>query len=114
MNMEDILLNEIIKIMNNIKDMQYDKLMKDGYLEVISKEEIIEEIQIYGGTVTGTDFMNYKKSLQFMNINNNNEYKVFLDFWIDEKRSDLTLICNIKLDANNNIIKSIIEEVHVL
>lgn len=114
MNIENILLNEIVKIIDRIKDMRYDELIKEGYLRTISKDAIIDEIKIYGGNITDTDITEFKKSFQYMKINNTNEYKVFLDFWIDDERSDLTLVCNIELDSNNNIINSVIEEVHVL
>ena len=114
MNIEDILLNEMVKIIDRIKDIRYDELIKAGYLRTISKDAIIDEIKMYGGNITGTDITQYKKSFQYMKINYTNEYKVFLDFWIDDERSDLTLVCNIELDFNNNIINSVIDEVHVL
>ena len=114
MNTEEILLNEMVSIINRIKDMRYDELLKEGYLETLTKDEIIAEINIYGGNITKTDIIQYKKSFQYIRINNTDEYKVFLDFWIDNERSDLTLVCNIELDSNNNIINSVIDEVHVL
>ena len=114
MNTEEILWNEMVSIINRIKDMRYDELLKEGYLETLTKDEIIEEINIYGGNITKTDIKEYKKSFQYMRVDNTDEYKVFLDFWIDNERSDLTLVCNIELDSNNNIINSVIDEVHVL
>jgi hypothetical protein len=114
MSLDEILLNEMIKIINKIKENQYDKLQEQGYLKHVSKDEIIEELKSYGGIITNVSNNDYKKSLQYMNIDNINKYKVFLDFWINNERSDLTLVCDILLDHNMNILKAAIEEIHVL
>jgi hypothetical protein len=37
-----------------------------------------------------------------------------IDFWIDHRQSDLTLLCQIQLDEKNNIIQSVIEDIHVM
>lgn len=114
MSLNEILLYEMIKIINSIKENQYDKLEEHGYLQHINKGEIIQELKTYGGTVTTPGYNDYKRALQYMNINNTNKYKVFLEFWINDERSDLTLVCDILLDEDMNIIESTIEEIHVL
>lgn len=114
MNLEKKLLDEMIKIINCIKENQYDTLEKDGYLMHLSKEEIAEELRVYGGEISATDYNDYEKSFQYMNIKDTNIYKAYLEFWIDNVQSDLTLICDIFVDQDMSIIKSTIEDVHVL
>lgn len=114
MNIEDVLLKEIINIMYLIKDRRYSELVKENHLTKETEERIVDEINLYGGEITSVDVTEYKRSFQYMRINNTNEYKVYLDFWIDNERSDLTLICDIELGLDNRIINSTIDEVHVL
>ena len=111
--MDELLFIETIKIVELIQQSKYTELEKKGYLEKINAVDIKNILDDYGGVINEVVENEYRKSFQYIKINNSDIYKTYVDFVIDGKRSDLTLICDIYV-CNNRMYKVIIDDVHVL
>ncbi len=113
-NYESVLFNEIASIMRDIVTGKIDELEKQGKLGPMTSEDILRELSGYGGQLTEASIDDYRTSFDYIGIDNTNRYMVYLDFWIDRVRSDLTLICEIGIDERGGIEFSYVEDIHVL
>jgi hypothetical protein len=114
MDCERILFNEIVGIMQSIVAGEMTRLEQQGKLETITSEGLLRGLSDYGGQLTEASVDDYFSSLNYIRIENTNRYMVYLDFWKDHVRSDLTLICEIGLNEFGGIESSQIENIHVL
>jgi hypothetical protein len=92
----------------------FETLETQGIFKRVSKETLQNELTSYGGLFSDASDENYISSFDYIEINSSNKYMCHIDFWIDHRQSDLTLLCQIQLDEKNNIIQSVIEDIHVL
>lgn len=111
--MDELLFIETIKIVDLIQQSKYMELEEKGHLEKINETILKNILDDYGGVINEVVENEYRKSFQYIKINNSDVYKTYVDFVIDGERSDLTLICDIYV-CNNSIYKVIIDDVHVL
>ncbi|KEH93782.1 DUF7668 domain-containing protein [Clostridium botulinum] len=114
MNIKKVLLHEIIQIINNIRESKYQELKKRGMLINITEDEIKKELDEYGGILTEATIDEYGEALDIIRIDDTNTYKVYMDFWINGIRSDLTIICDMTINDMGKIVNSCIEDIHVL
>ncbi|GAB6149187.1 DUF7668 domain-containing protein [Clostridium novyi] len=114
MNIKKVLLHEIIQIINNIRESKYQELKKRGMLINITEDEIKKELDEYGGILTEATIDEYGEALDIIRIDDTNTYKVYMDFWINGIRSDLTIICDMTINDMGKIVNSRIEDIHVL
>lgn len=102
------------KIIEEIVNGDFNKLLSDGVLGKLSEDDIRNELLDYGGVVTYPPDDSYDKFLQVTQIRDTEKYKAFYELWIDNERSDLTLICDI-ISTDGETVDSIeIDDVHVL
>lgn len=113
MSIEETLFNETFVIVSKIAASKYKELELEGKLKRISTENILDELTVCGGNIDFNE-KEYRDSFEYMQITNTNRFMTYLDLWIDDERSDLTLICEIELDETGNIRSSVIEDLHVL
>ncbi|KEH85356.1 DUF7668 domain-containing protein [Clostridium novyi] len=114
MNIKKVLLHEIIQIIDNIRESKYQELKKRGMLINITEDEIKKELDEYGGILTEATIDEYGEALDIIRIDDTNTYKVYMDFWINGIRSDLTIICDMTINDMGKIVNSCIEDIHVL
>lgn len=114
MNIKKVLLHEIIQIINNIRESKYEELKNKGMLINITENEIKKELDEYGGILTEATIDEYGEALDIIRIDDTNTYKVYMDFWINGIRSDLTIICDMTINDMGKIVNSRIEDIHVL
>ncbi len=110
--MDELLFIETIKIVNLIRQSNYEELKQKGYLEKINVADIQDILNNYGGIISEVVEKEYKGSFEYIRIKNSDVYKTYVDFVINGERSDLTLICDIYVC--NNIYKAIIDDIHAL
>ena len=102
------------KIILDIVKGDFDKLSSDGRIGKLSEDDIKNELLDYGGIVTIPTEDSYDRFLQVTQIRDTEKYKVFFELWIDNERSDLTLICDI-ISTNGETVDTIeIDDIHVL
>lgn len=111
--MDELLFIETIKVVDLIQRSKYLEMEEEGYLAKINEANLKNILDDYGGIIDEIVEIEYRKSFQYIKINNSDIYKTYVDFVIDGERSDLTLICDIYV-CNNSIYKVIIDDVHVL
>ncbi|WP_242845988.1 DUF7668 domain-containing protein [Clostridium novyi] len=80
----------------------------------ITEDEIKKELDEYGGILTEATIDEYGEALDIIRIDDTNTYKVYMDFWINGIRSDLTIICDMTINDMGKIVNSCIEDIHVL
>ena len=114
MSIEQKIIVILKKLVSDLVDENYNKIFEYGYNGELTEEEIKKAVSEYGGVLTiPSDNAYYTDSMNIIEIKKNTKYHIEFDLWIDNKRSDLTLICNV-ICENNNIRKLIIEDIHVL
>lgn len=102
------------KIIKYIVNGDYSKLLSDGLIGKLSEDDIRNELLDYGGVVSYPPEDSYDKYLQVTQIRDTEKYKAFYELWIDNERSDLTLICDI-ISIDGDVVDSIeIDDIHVL
>ena len=113
-NVELLLFVKTIEIIYYIATADYPKLEEGGYLKEVTKNDIVSAIEDYGGVVSLVD-ERYIGRFRFVRCKKKNTFITFADLIIDNKISDLTLICEMTISDNLNTIESaIIEDLHVL
>lgn len=111
-SIEKMLFEKTISISNCIANENYEQLIKDGCLIKFSKDDILFAIERYGGKVSVIDACKYDGRYDCFNCQNN-IYETELDLIIDNRVSDLTLICEIKIEKSR-VVYAIISDLHVL
>lgn len=109
---------EISKIVNQlIFDLvsgDYEKLINDGRIGRLNKDEIFEAINSYPGKITMPPLKAFD-DFDIYEVKNASKEKWTLDFdlWYDNERSDLTLGATIERTEAGNLNISI-DDIHVL
>lgn len=111
--MEELLFNTSLEVVKCIQEERYDVLEKRRYLEKISKEYIKNVLKDYGGILDDIKKEDYLKYFQYIKINNQDIFMTYLDLIINGERSDLTIICEIKINDCGDV-KVVIEDLHIL
>lgn len=106
-----IALNEIV---DDIVKGDFSKLSSDGRIGKLSEDDIKSELLNYGGVVTIPPEDSYDRFLQVTQIRDTETYKAFFELWIDNERSDLTLICDIVSTDGDTVDTIEIDDIHVL
>ena len=111
--MRDILFCASLKVAKCIQTGDFDMLNSMNCLKKVSQEYIVSVLSDYGGMLNTIIDEEYKKYFQYIQIKNQDVYMTYLDMIIDEERSDLTLVCEIKLDKDE-IVQINVEDIHVM
>lgn len=111
MNIEDKIVKELKKLIDDLVNKDYAKIAQDGRNGDMPEEVMEEIINDYGGMITYPPEDAYSKT-DICKIDNADEYSVIFDLWIDNKRSDLSLMCEAYIDDNE--VTLVIEDIHVL
>lgn len=111
MNIEDKIVEELKKLVTDLVNKDYAKIVQDSRNGEVPEEVMEEVINDYGGTLTYPPDDAFSKT-DICKIDNADEYSVILDLWINNKRSDLSLMC--EAHVNDGKVTLIIEDIHVL
>ena len=106
-----IALHEVVA---DIVKGDFCKLSSDGRIGKLSEDDIKHELLEYGGVATIPQEDSYDIFLQVTQIRDTEKYKAFFELWIDNERSDLTLICDIVSTDGETVDTIEIEDIHVL
>ncbi len=106
-----IALNEIVA---DIVKGDFSKLSSDGRIGKLSEDDIKNELLDSGGVATIPPEDSYDRFLQVTQIRDTEKYKAFFELWIDNERSDLTLICDIVSTDGDTVDTIEIDDIHVL
>lgn len=90
---------------------KFEEIERVGKSGPYSASELKELIDEYGGHLTlppDDDFVNINK----IKIQNEPEYVIEYELWIDNEKSDLTLSCTVREENNSASIS--IDNIHVL
>jgi hypothetical protein len=111
MNIEDRIVVELKKLIVDLINKDYAKIVSDGRNGEMP-EEVMEEIfNDYGGILTYPPEESFGK-IDICKVDNRDEYSVIFDLWIDDKRSDLSLMSDAIIDDGEVVL--VIEDIHVL
>lgn len=111
MNIENKIVEELKKLIVDLINKDYSKIVRDGRNGEMPEEVIEEIINDYGGTLTYPTEDAFVKT-DICKIDNVDKYSVIFDLWIDNKRSDLSLMCEAYIDGNE--VTLVLEDIHVL
>lgn len=113
-NVELLLFAKTIEIINCIAISDYTKPANEVYFNKITKNDIVSIIEDYGGNVSLVD-ESYVGRFRVVRCKKKNTFITFADLIIDNKISDLTLICEMSVSDNMDTVESAtIEDLHVL
>jgi hypothetical protein len=98
MNNSDI-QNIIRGIVTDLVEGNYQRVYENDYRKRLNAQEIKEGIEDYPGFITL--FPDSAFSLMRLYRNTNTNCDIDFPLWYDNERSDLTMVCNIKLINNN-------------
>lgn len=90
--------NVIRSIVADLIDKSYQKVHERDYGKRLTEHEIKEGIEDYPGIMT--NFPDSAFSLMRLYRNTDTNCDIDFPLWYDHKRSDLTMVCNIKLINN--------------
>lgn len=114
MLIEQKIINLLKKLVNDLVDKNYDKIFEEKCNGELTVEEIERALFEYGGKLTIPPAeAYYTDALNIIEIKKNIEYHIEFDLWVNNKKSDLSLICNAIFD-NSNIMQIIIKDINVL
>ncbi|WP_435791106.1 DUF7668 domain-containing protein [Clostridium sp.] len=71
------------------------------------------EFSVQDSYVLHTPTSEFEK-LDLLKRTHHPEYVLHFDLWINEEKSDLTLVCEIEVDEFNNIVRFEIDDIHVM
>ncbi|RCW41267.1 DUF7668 domain-containing protein [Paenibacillus prosopidis] len=110
MNRDNILA--VLKpLIHDLVSGNFELIEQSGRNGPYSSLELKELIDEYGGQLTSPpedDFIN----INVIEIENEPEYAVEYELWIDNTKSDLTLSCTVRTETDKETIS--IENIHVL
>lgn len=90
----------IIKgIIGHLVNGEYEKVLENDYKKIPSLKELKKAIEDYPGHMTVPPASAYNTIDTYKR--SENDYQVDFGLWYDNKRSDLTMICNIKMINND-------------
>ena len=110
--MDELLFDHSLNIVKLLKEKNYNKLQESGCIKNISINSINFILEDYGGEFSEIDEDEYKKFFRYIKVKDTECYVTYLDLIIDDRRSDLTLICEISVCGDD--IKIVIDDLHVL
>lgn len=114
MNNEQMVIDILKKLVCDLVNDNYQMIIDDGRNGELTEEEIKRAISEYGGKLTNPpDDAYYSRALNIIEIKENEKYHIEFDLWIDNERSDLSLICNVIFE-NGKVKHIIIKDIHVL
>lgn len=87
--------NVIKSIVTDFIDGNYQKVHERDYGKRLTEREVKEGIEDYPGIIT--DFPDSAFSLMRLYRNTDTNCDIDFPLWYDHKRSDLTMVCNVKL-----------------
>jgi hypothetical protein len=90
----------IRSIVADLIDENYQKVYERDYGKRLTQQEIKEGIEDYPGIIT--DFPDSAFSLMRLNRNTDTSCDIDFPLWYDHKRSDLTIVCSVKLIDNEH------------
>ena len=84
-----------ISIVLDLIDKNYQKLYENDYKKRLTAQEIKEGVEDYPGIITTFP----ESAFNLMRLYRNTDTNCDIDFplWYNNERSDLTMVCNIKL-----------------
>ena len=109
--LEEILFNESIKIVKFMYNNEFEKLNELGYCREMSMDILKNELYEYGGSIDEVDEEKYKKSFSYIKYENEDSYVTYLNLFIDQEESDLTLMTNVSFYEDK--IDVFIDDLHV-
>jgi hypothetical protein len=89
-----------------------ENLVTDGRSGELTKEQLMESILHYGGNFTSPPIETYEK-MDIYEVEQGKNFTVDYDLWVDGKKSDLTLQCDVDLQDWDKP-RIVITNIHVL
>jgi hypothetical protein len=111
---ESMIVEILKRLIFDLVNEDYNSIFDDGRNGKLTREEIIRALDEYGGKLTCPQNDAYlSDSLNIIEIKNNEIYHVEFELWIDNERSDLSLICKV-IFKGKDVMELTIEDIHVL
>lgn len=113
------ILNELIilckKVVISLVEGNYSYLGQEDALSRVSEEDIRSVLENYGGVLSILPDEAFKiNAFEVYKYDDNSGYKIDLDLWINNTRSDLTLQLDVKTDNHNKILSYRILDILVM
>jgi hypothetical protein len=108
-------INKIISLLEplvrNLINKEYDFIYQSGMSGEYTAQEIEDFINEYGGVLTDPPDEDYE-NIEIYEIDDEPEYVIEYELWVDNEKSDLTLSATIRIEENEETIT--IDNIHVM
>jgi hypothetical protein len=103
-----MILKELIvlckKVVKYLVEGAFDCLEQESALNRISEKDIRRVLENYGGSLSVLPDEAFKPdAFEVYKYNDNSGYKIDLDLWVNNSKSDLTLQLDVKIDGLNKV-----------
>lgn len=111
MKEKDEILALLIPLVEDLVSGKLELIKETGRSGPYTVEELKEQLDDYGGTLTASPEIDYK-NLDLYEIDDEPEWVLEYELWVDGEKSDLTLTCTVRLTDQEKSIA--IASIHVL
>lgn len=111
MEEKDEILALLIPLVEDMVNGKLEFIVETGRSGPYTVEELKEQLDDYGGTLTASPETDYQ-NLDLYEIDEEPEWVLEYDLWVDGEKSDLTLTCTVLLTEQEKLIS--IDSIHVL
>ncbi len=107
----DEILALLKPLVEDLVNGKLDLIVETGRNGPYTVEELKEQLDDYGGILTASPKTDYK-NLDLYEIDDEPEWMLEYELWVDGEKSDLTLTCTVRLTEQEKSIA--IDSIHVL
>lgn len=100
------------ELVQKLINMDYETIFQTGMSGEFTSKEIEELINEYGGKLTGPPIGDYE-DIEIYEIDDEPEYVIEYDLWVDGQKSDLTLTATIRFEEGKET-SITIDNIHVM
>ena len=98
-------------LVENLVEGEYQLIQLTGRSGPYTSEELKELVEEYGGKLTIPPDEDYK-NINIIEVEDEPEYFIEYELWVDGEKSDLTLGCTVQFTEDE--VRIMIENIHVL
>jgi hypothetical protein len=98
-------------LVENLVEGKYQLIQLTGRSWPYTSEELKELVEEYGGKLTIPPDEDYK-NINIIEVEDEPEYFIEYELWVDGEKSDLTLSCTVQFTEDE--VRIMIENIHVL
>lgn len=111
---KDKIFDEILILLTELNKKNYSFMYNEKYSSRVDEKDFMQVLNKFGNRITIPPHFNKNIDLELIQIKNQPIYGCDFLLWIDNKKSDLTLIMDFYLKDNNEVSKVEINDLRVM